>query len=246
MTVITTEYQPVRTERLHESVVRQLLRQIVSGAAAPGSVLPTEPELAQQFGVSRTVVREAVQALATRRLVAVRQGSGMRVESPEQWNHLDPLVLFELVRSGQDGGLLDELIETRRILEVETAAVAALRRTEQDITSLQGILEAMAGAMHDSAGYTDLDNAFHDRILASTRNRVLREALRPVSAVLGPGRLIAARRPGVAAQSLVSHRAIFEGIAAGDIAVAREAMRRHILEFEHDVRVGLRAGALAD
>src|SRR5262245_21534414 len=109
MTVVVTEYEPVRSQRLHESVVRQLLRQIVGGAIARGTALPTEPVLAQLFGVSRTVVREAVRVLVAKRLVAVKQGSGMWVEAPDRWDQLDPLVIFEQVRSGRDPRLLDEL-----------------------------------------------------------------------------------------------------------------------------------------
>jgi DNA-binding FadR family transcriptional regulator len=236
---------PAQPQRLHEYVVQHLVRQIASGMAPPGTPLPTEPELAQQFGVSRTVVREAIRVLVAKGLVSVRQGSGMRVERPERWNYLDPLVVYAAVQSGQDG-LLDELIETRRILEVEVAALAAARRTDADLEAMRGILARMGRAVHDPAAYADLDNAFHDAILAATRNRLLREALRPITDALQRGRAIAARRAGVAERSLASHLAIFSAIERGDAATAREAMRRHILEFEQDVRAGLQRGTSSE
>src|SRR3712207_72595 len=80
--------------RLHEGVVLQIARQITESSLEPGTVLPAEPELARRFGVSRTVVREAVRTLSSQGLIAVRHGSGMRVQPPDRWRYLDPLVLF--------------------------------------------------------------------------------------------------------------------------------------------------------
>ena len=239
----TNGFQTVQTQRLHERVVQQLVQQIVGGGFVPGDALPTEPELAQQFGVSRTVVREAVRVLASKGLVAVRQGSGMWVQAPDSWDHLDPLIMFEQVRAQGDEALLDELIETRRILETEVAALAAERRTEEDLRTLEASLEGMERAKEDAEAYTRQDLVFHEAVLAASRNRLLREALRPVANVMQAGRFIAVRRADVIARSLPSHYAICAAIAAHDVAGAREAMRRHISQFEEDVRAGLRAGA---
>jgi DNA-binding transcriptional regulator YhcF (GntR family) len=87
--------KPITQARLHQRVVEELLRQIVSGALPPGTTLPSEPELARQFGVSRIVIREAIRILVEKGLITVRHGSGMWVQSIEQWNHLDPMVLLE-------------------------------------------------------------------------------------------------------------------------------------------------------
>ena len=233
---------PVQAPRLHEQVVRRLVQQIVGGAFAPGAPLPTEPDLAQRFGVSRTVVREAVRVLASMGLVAVRQGSGMRVQPVDGWDQLDPLLIFEQVRRGRDEALLDELIETRRVLEPEIAALAAQRRTAPDLRVLGAALDGMEQAHEDAEAYTRQDIVFHDAILAAARNRLLREALRPVAGVLREGRFIAVRRAGVIERSLSSHRTIHAAIRVQDADEAREAMRRHITQFEEDIRSGLRAG----
>ena len=235
--------QTPRAPRLHEQVVQQLVQEIVSGEFAPGVALPTEPDLAHRFGVSRTVVREAVRVLVSKGLVAVRQGSGMWVQPADKWDHLDPLLIFEQVRGGGDEALLDELIETRRVLETEIAALAAQRRTEEDLGTLAGALEGMEAAKEDAAGYTRQDIVFHDAILAAARNRLLREALRPVANALSEGRFIAVRRAGVISRSLPSHRAIYAAIEGRDEEQAREAMRKHITQFEEDIRAGLRAGS---
>ena len=237
--------QTPRAPRLHEQVVQQLVQEIVSGEFSPGEALPTEPDLAHRFGVSRTVVREAVRVLVSKGLVAVRQGSGMWVQPADKWDHLDPLLLFEQVRAQEAAGetsLLDELIETRRILETEIAALAAQRRTEEDLSALSAALDGMERAKDDADGYTAQDLRFHDAILAASRNRLLREALRPVTSALREGRFIAVRRAGVISRSLPSHRAIHAAIEGRDAERAREAMRGHISLFERDIRAGLGSG----
>jgi DNA-binding FadR family transcriptional regulator len=228
--------------RLHEGVVRQIVRQIADGTLEPGTVLPAEPELAKRFGVSRTVVREAVHALSSQGLIAVRHGSGMRVQPPERWRYLDPLVLFEVIRSGQEDDLLDELLEVRRIFEVEGATLAAERRTNEGVATLRSILDRMAKTINDLDEYTRLDGMFHDQILIVARNRLLRESLKPVAEVLNVARTITIRQSGTAEGSMRGHEEIYAGIQSGDSEAAREAMRSHILQFELDMRAALKVG----
>lgn len=140
-------YQPVVIQRRHEVVVEQIVAQIMSGSLEPEALLPTENELAQQFAVSRTVIREAVRVLVGKGLVAVRHGSGMQVQPTDQWNYLDPLLLFEQIRAGHDETLLTELLELRRVVEVEVAALAAVRRTAQDLHVLQEMVARMRASL---------------------------------------------------------------------------------------------------
>ncbi|MDQ6944207.1 MAG: GntR family transcriptional regulator, partial [Candidatus Eremiobacteraeota bacterium] len=86
--------------RLHERVVDALLPMIVGGTLAPGSLLPTEPEMGVRFGVSRSVVREALRVLGAKGLVDVRHGSGTRVTASDRWDPLDPAVLAALRAGG--------------------------------------------------------------------------------------------------------------------------------------------------
>jgi DNA-binding FadR family transcriptional regulator len=155
----------------------------------------------------------------------------MWVQEPDRWDHLDPLIIFEQVNTQGGQALLDELIETRRVLETEIASMAAARRTEEDLAALRDALVGMERSKDDARAYTQYDIVFHDAILAAARNRLLREALRPV---------------GVISRSLPSHHAIYDAIASSDAAQAREAMRRHITQFEEDIRAGLREGALQE
>jgi GntR family transcriptional repressor for pyruvate dehydrogenase complex len=228
--------------RLHEGVVQQVGAQIISGKLGSDDFLPSEAALAQQFGVSRTVIREAIRILAGKGLVAVKHGSGMQVQPSEQWNHLDPLILFELLRVGHDQTVLNDLLELRRIVEVEVAALAAMRRTPEDLRTLHHQIDGMRAVLDDPKAYTRLDMAFHEAILAAARNRLLAQALRPASQALYVSRLISSQRSGGPRDSERSHEEILAAIELGDSEQARSAMRRHIVQFEDDIQTILAEG----
>jgi GntR family transcriptional regulator, transcriptional repressor for pyruvate dehydrogenase complex len=228
--------------RLHDDVVLQILRQILHGRLKPGEALPTEPVLVQQFGVSRTVIREAIRVLAAKGLLSVKHGSGMWVQPSENWDYLDPTILFEHVRAGRDVTLLHELIEVRRLLEPEAAALAAERRTSEDLTALRDHIAGMAAFLTQPDLYTRLDIEFHSCLLAAAQNRLLREALRSVALTLSAGRLLSIQQPGAAEQSLRGHEEIFAAVAEQDSDAARAAMRRHILQFEQDLLATISEG----
>lgn len=227
--------KPITQARLHQRVVEELLKQIVSGALPPGTALPSEPELARQFGVSRIVIREAIRILAEKGLVAVRHGSGMWIQPPEQWDQLDPQILFERLRSNRDPSWLEEILELRKILELAAAELAAQRRTPEQLARLSEILERMRTAVSDPSTYVNLDIAFHEAIMEAAGNRLLREARRPLSEVL----LMTSRSAERLARTHEGHEEIYRAIAAGDPVAAREAMRRHIEHFEDNIRADL-------
>ena len=114
---------------LHREVMRVLLGDITSGAVAEGERLPTLTELAAQFGVSTGVIRECQRALAERGLVSVRHGRRAVVRPEEDWDVFDPDVLTALVRGDRGAHVLAEYLESRRLLEVEAAGLAAERAT---------------------------------------------------------------------------------------------------------------------
>lgn len=188
-------------------------------------------------------MREAVQMLVSRGLLSVKQGSGMRVREPDEWDYLDPLVLFEQVRSGKGSELLHEVLEVRRLLEAEAARLAAVRRAQEDLPCIQVDLELMQEALQNPREFTRLDIRFHEHIMQAAHNRPLREALRPINEVLEEGRYITNRRaclsPGGAKESQRGHEEIYTAIEKEDSRSAQEAMRRHIELFEHDIHAGL-------
>lgn len=236
------QYSPLSARRLHEGVVRQIVRQIVGKRLLPGSQLPPEVALAEQFGVSRTVIREAMRILANKGLISVRQGSGMQIQPIERWNQLDPLILLEQLRSGECQAVLADLLELRQVIEVELAALAAHRRTAEDIERMRRGLEAMRSVLDDPIAYSRFDLAFHDAIIAAARSRLLGQTLHQAGQALFATRLISSQIPGGPAISLADHEAIFAAIAAGDQELARHDMHQHIARFHDDIQASLALG----
>jgi DNA-binding FadR family transcriptional regulator len=152
---------PAQPQRLHEHVVRQIVVEIVGHRRMVGR-LPTEPELADQFGVSRAVIREAVRVLSAKGLVSAKHGSGVWIQSPDQWDALDPLILGVRLRTDPEGRLADELIEARLLLEVEVAGLAAARRTESQLAELEAIIQTLDDALDDTPLVAGLDSEFHE------------------------------------------------------------------------------------
>lgn len=211
--------EPTLAERVGESI----LKRIVEGELKPGDKLPSERELGEQFGVSRTVVREAVRSLTGRGVVAVRAGSGLRVAA------IDPAAVSEslalLLRSDREFDY-QYVHEVRVMLEVETAGVAAARANETDIEALRRAAEAMEHARSsEQAALCDLD--FHRAIARATRNPfylVLHDAIGDA--------LIAVRRENHASggrdDAVEAHRKIAACISAHDRLAAEAAMRNHL------------------
>ena len=231
--------RPASGRRLRETIVEDLGRRIIGGALPAGAALPTEPELAAEYGVSRTVLREAVHALVEKGLVLVRHGIGMSVQPAERWDTLDPLVLFERVRLGRDGDLLGQVLEARRVIEVEVAGLAAERGDASALERLETLIAEMDRSLDEPSAFTRYDARFHAELFATARNAVLAEMMRPVLPLLTVGRHITnlrARRPSASQEG---HRAILAAVRAADVAGAREAMRSHCLLFEQNIKRGL-------
>ena len=127
------EDKGIKPNLLSSQVVDRLEELVLDGDIRPGSSIPSESELVEQFGVSRIVIREAVRTLATRGLIEVRQG---RRPTVSVLNATMPGDFFRMALR-QDGNALMELIEVRWALEVHTARLAALQATETDIETMQ-------------------------------------------------------------------------------------------------------------
>src|SRR5512146_1236650 len=122
-------YLPIQPERLYEQIVNQIEQRILAGELKAGDQLPSEHELAKQFAVSRTAVREAIKALREKRLVEVRPGKGTFIRNGTEDAVRSSLGM--LMKFGQPNGSAP-LLEVREILEPEIAAQAATRVTDQD------------------------------------------------------------------------------------------------------------------
>jgi GntR family transcriptional repressor for pyruvate dehydrogenase complex len=225
--------QPLKliVDRLSDRLAAHWCAQIESGALAPGARLPTERELALAHGVSRTVVREAVHQLKSKALVQSRQGSGVFVATPPPNQPLafDPTVLTSVQA-------VVHVVEVRRVLEGEIAALAAERASRAQIAALRRALQAIdAAAVAGGDGVAE-DLAFHRVIGEATGNPQFRLLLGFLAQYLHEAMRITrgneARRRDFMEAVQAEHRAIFEAIAAHDPAAARRHATEHLVRGE--------------
>jgi DNA-binding FadR family transcriptional regulator len=229
-----TDRRAVRTA-LAEQVAGHLLHDITEGFYPAGSRLPPEPVLAEQAGVSRLTLREAVKSLGRRGVVRVEQGRGTFVNPTSEWLPLDPQLLATLVR--RDRGLASQLTEVRRIVEVGAAALAARRRTADDLARMRVALEVAEVALKeaDVAAFSAADLDFHQAMLGAVGNHFVPALLVPVDAALREIRLQTSRDVTAARRALIMHRRVFDAIRSRSSKAASDAMARHLDETRRHI-----------
>lgn len=210
--------------RLVDRVVNDLQRLIVDGQLEPGMKLPPEREIAEQIGVSRTVVREAVRILVARGLLATRHGVGTIVQQITQ-EHVGEQLNLLLRTSGIS---LAKLHEVRSILEVEMAGLAAQQATGDDITNLRRILTEMDAAKSSPAEFADRDAEFHTTLAQTTHNPLFSVLLGSIRDLMQEVRLSVSHYPDLFATVMPDHYRILERVVAKDVAGARQAMQAHL------------------
>lgn len=220
-------YERVRPARsLTHQIVERIRADIAGGALLPGARLPTEQEMIAAFGVSRTVVREAVAALRAEGLVATRQGVGAFVADDAQSRP------FRIEPGGL--GSIEEvlaLIELRIAVEVEAAGLAAERATRADIQAIAAALKAIDAAIADGQLAVTEDIAFHHRIAAATGNSHFVRFMEFIGRFMIPRQSIRMATPDPSIQLetfQAEHRKIYAAIRAHSPREAQAAMRRHL------------------
>jgi GntR family transcriptional repressor for pyruvate dehydrogenase complex len=228
---------PLIAERLSDRLAAWLAAQIQSGALQPGERLPTEPQLAAAHGVSRTVVREAVHQLKSQGLLFSRQGLGVFVAPASSQR---PLAFDPGVLSSIDAVL--QVVEVRRALEGEIAALAAERATRAQVAQLRRALRALDAAVAAGGDGVDEDLAFHRAIAEAAGNpqfsrllafleQYLREAMRVT-------RGNEARHWRFAADVRAEHHALVDAIAARDATFARQVAAEHMRRAARRLEAG--------
>jgi len=227
-------FSPIqRSERLSDQVAGQLLETIVSQRLAAGSRLPSERELGEQFGVSRTVIREAVRDLAARGVLEVRSGSGVRVGRLDVAPLLASMNVF---LRWQDLGYA-QVHEVRTAIETQTARAAAARATDADVAGLRASVERTGSfegrtdrAAIEAAAVEDVE--FHRLVARATQNPLFLVMLDSIGDVLLEIRRATVGIPGRVALASVHHARVLARIAAHDEAGAEAAMRDHLAESQ--------------
>lgn len=218
-----------RSPRLSAQVLSVLVAEVLR-EWEPGALLPRETDLADRFGISRGVVREALRGLEERGLVTVRHGHGAIVNEPDRWDILDPLVLNSVVTAPDGVGVLREVLECRRCLEVYVAGLAATRARPEDLDALARALDEMREAADAGTGdddpFLEADLRFHEALVRAAGNRALSRLTQPLQRAF-----LTAHRPLVHPEarrerSVPEHAAVFEAIQARNPTAASDAMER--------------------
>lgn len=209
---------------LNDQVARELGLRVIRGEFAPGEALPTETELAVEFGVSRPVVREGLRQLVSKGMVEARQKRGTIVCPTNEWNHLDSGLLAWFKESGRLRPYLTDLVEIRLMVEPNAAAMAAERATPDQIAALRGSIDAMVASEADTSRFLEADVAFHHALLRASGNVFLVSILGAIETALRESVAIT-NRPGTDnARSTALHRKVVDAVADGDSDGARIAM----------------------
>jgi GntR family transcriptional repressor for pyruvate dehydrogenase complex len=213
--------QPVSRPRLYEQLVERLLDYIHSERLQVGDRLPAERDLATQLGVSRASVSQALVALEVQGVIDVRHGDGAVIlDVPAERQILAAL------RARRNR--LREVIEAREALEVKLAALAAQRRTPEDLAAIDGALGRMADEVaHGDRGVTG-DEHFHAAVTAAAHSGLLAGLMTEIAELIRESRIESLAQPGRPEESLRAHRKVADAIRGGDAQAAAAAMAAHI------------------
>ncbi|KAA6123805.1 FadR/GntR family transcriptional regulator [Cupriavidus cauae] len=224
-------FDKVSAPAMSDTVAQQLLKQIEIGSFAATGKLPTEAVLAQQFGVSRTVIREAISRLKNEGVVEPRQGSGVFVK---EHGAIRPLRID--YAEAVEASSMPHLLAVRRAIEAEVAAEAARRCTDRDIADIDAALANIDEAVAAGRDGVAEDVAFHRKIAAVTGNPYFIKTLNFLNQYLEAGVAVTRRneatRDDFSRQVREEHAAIVDAIRARDPMAARNAALTHLYNAE--------------
>mgnify|MGYP000147276579 CR=1 FL=1 len=227
------EFSKISNRKIYEMIAEQIKQQVIEKKLLPGEKLPSTKEFAESFQVGRSTVREALSALKAMGLVESRQGEGSYVRSilPTDVTMPD----FDALLMSR--GTILELIEARKSLEVSNSAIAAEKRTEEDLVCFQQILETMHGNLGNENQGEKADLAFHQLLAKATHNSIMVRLLETISsqmemAISETRRLQMYSNHSVSTQLYQEHKEIFEAIQAKDPILAQEKMKQHLFHVE--------------
>jgi GntR family transcriptional regulator, transcriptional repressor for pyruvate dehydrogenase complex len=235
---------PERLRRSAPEEVADAIRAWMFGRGLqPGDRLGREEDLAQRFGVSRPTLREALRLLSSAHLIRATKGPGGGIfvaATPEQGigRSVTDSVASMLSADSID---LDELIETRMLLEVPLAGLAAQRASEGDVAALRAVLEA-AGDSAQGDAFRGFDTRLHGLIAEIAGNRLARAFTQWIGHVLQPPLHVLIEPAVVDAVVVEQHRDIVRAIERGDPPAAERAMREHLVYLHDLVGAVRRAG----
>jgi GntR family galactonate operon transcriptional repressor len=211
---------------LHGRTVDDLGRRIVGGRWAAGSSLPNEDDLAAEFEVSRTVVRESIKVLQAKGLVDVRPKTGTRVRTRRAWHLLDADVVRWLFADLERGEDLRELLEVRSTIESAAARLAAGRRTDEQLSEIEANERRIVAAWAEPLARQAADLDFHGAVVEAAQNSLLSHVNAMIRVALEASGHSHDGDAETERQATVLRASVSRAIRAGDADASEAAMRR--------------------
>jgi DNA-binding FadR family transcriptional regulator len=227
--------------RLQGSLAQKFAIRILKGELPVGHVFPDEVELASQLGISRSVLREAFRILGAKGLVEARPKVGTRVCPRRYWSLLDPDLLAWRFESKPSPKFLRDLFELRLMVEPSAAALAASRRTQAQVATMEAALEGMATHGLATEEGRLADQRFHLTMLEATRNEAVLALASTILSAIAWTTIFKQRKRKLPRDPVPDHLALFNAIKAGDPDAAREAMAELVRLALADTEFSLRA-----
>jgi DNA-binding FadR family transcriptional regulator len=225
----------VPRSKLAETVAKQLLGEVRGKQLEPGTRMPSERELMAALGVGRSTIREAINGLAMLGVLEIRHGQGAFVANPDAGIAPGQAIAAALAR-----GATRDLFEARRIVEVETARLAAERRTDSDLRDLAQTLADHEEAIRNGTPAVEPSVRFHVCVAEAAHNEVLAGFVHSFSEPLSERGPILEAVPGFREWEIEQHRSVFVPIEAADPEASADAMRAHLdAVIPHHERIGL-------
>ncbi len=221
----------VKKVNLYEQIADQLETAILAPDSFPEEKLPSEQTLAERFGVSRTVIREALKLLKERDLVDMRTGEGAFIVRPHSSSVTSVMNRIIQVDNIDDA----QVHEARLALETASSRLAALNAGPEDIARLRAILDEMAEKKDDLPRRIQLDADFHIAVAASSKNRIMEIFVSVMNSLMKDFISRGIQYPGGNEDGIQRHRAIFQAIADHDPQRAEREMAEHLKVSRHNV-----------
>lgn len=209
---------------VHGHTLHALGEAIVAGRHPVGSSIPPEPQLCEAYGVSRTVVREAIKSLVAKGLLSTGPKVGTRVLPAEQWNWFDPDLVAWQGKAGLSKEFLRDLQELRRVVEPAAVRLAAERATPSDVAAIEDAYAGMKQAIEAGGDYVTHDLRFHQGLLRACHNRMMVQMSKAIGALLRTSFEISTSKPDGPRESLPLHRAVLDAVIARQPAKAEKAI----------------------
>jgi len=224
-----------KPKKLYEEIVDRIIALIQQKHLLAGDKLPSERELAEELGVSRTVLREAIKALEERELVEVRHGSGTFIRSPSI-NTIARSVSFVM---WTDPDRYFDLMNVREYLDVEIAGRLAQSAPERELAAMGRAIDNMWQLLDSPKEFSEQDVAFHLAFYRATKNELLLTIMLPITRLLMEAMELTFGSPGSAEMSLRRHEQLLEHIRAGNALGARRTMQEIITRGKERLKESL-------